>query len=46
MLCRPYFGDQGLSAKYVCSVWKVGLELEGVLERENRKSYKKTSGGN
>ena len=33
MLCRPYFGDQGLSAKYVCSVWKVGLELEGVLER-------------
>ncbi|KAK7819519.1 UDP-glucose iridoid glucosyltransferase [Quercus suber] len=33
MLCRPYFRDQGLSAKYVCSVWKVGLELEGVLER-------------
>ncbi|XP_050244749.1 UDP-glucose iridoid glucosyltransferase-like [Quercus robur] len=33
MLCRPYFGDQGLSAKYVCSVWKVVLELEGVLER-------------
>uniref|UniRef100_A0A2N9F4Y5 Glycosyltransferase n=1 Tax=Fagus sylvatica TaxID=28930 RepID=A0A2N9F4Y5_FAGSY len=33
MLCRPYFGDQGLGARYVCRVWKVGLELEGVLER-------------
>lgn len=34
MLCRPFFGDQLLSARYVCHVWKIGLEMEGVLERE------------
>jgi UDP:flavonoid glycosyltransferase YjiC (YdhE family) len=33
MLCRPFFGDQLLSSRYVCRVWKIGLEMEGVLER-------------
>lgn len=28
MICRPFFGDQALNARYVCRVWKVGLELE------------------
>ncbi|GAB4860069.1 hypothetical protein Ancab_011546 [Ancistrocladus abbreviatus] len=28
MLCRPFSGDQFVNAKYVSSVWKVGLELE------------------
>ncbi|XP_059429524.1 UDP-glycosyltransferase 76B1-like isoform X2 [Corylus avellana] len=33
MLCRPIFGDQPLNVRYVCDVWKIGLEMEGVLER-------------
>ena len=33
MLCRPIFGDQLLNVRYVCDVWKIGLEMEGVLER-------------
>ncbi|CAL4928153.1 unnamed protein product [Urochloa decumbens] len=33
MLCRPYFGDQMGNARYVESVWRVGLELTGELER-------------
>ncbi|XP_022752689.1 UDP-glucose iridoid glucosyltransferase-like isoform X2 [Durio zibethinus] len=28
MLCRPFVGDQLLDSKYICHVWKVGLELE------------------
>ncbi|KAJ0084012.1 hypothetical protein Patl1_31223 [Pistacia atlantica] len=35
MLCRPFFGDQNLNVRYVCDVWKVGLELENELERGN-----------
>ncbi|KAJ9146737.1 hypothetical protein P3X46_028968 [Hevea brasiliensis] len=34
MICRPCFGDQKVNARYVCHVWKVGLELENELERE------------
>lgn len=33
MLCWPVFGDQGLDAKYISHKWKIGLELEGKLER-------------
>ncbi|GAV74510.1 UDPGT domain-containing protein [Cephalotus follicularis] len=33
MLCRPFFGDQLLNVRYVCDVWKVGLELESELDR-------------
>ncbi|GAV75063.1 UDPGT domain-containing protein, partial [Cephalotus follicularis] len=33
MLCRPFFGDQPLNVRYVCDVWKVGLELESELDR-------------
>jgi UDP:flavonoid glycosyltransferase YjiC (YdhE family) len=32
MLCQPIFGDQLLNVRYVCDVWKIGLEMEGVLE--------------
>ncbi|GLU11514.1 hypothetical protein SLE2022_282530 [Rubroshorea leprosula] len=28
LLCRPLFGDQMLDSRYICDVWKVGLELE------------------
>ncbi|GMJ05797.1 hypothetical protein like AT3G02100 [Hibiscus trionum] len=27
-LCLPYFADQFYNKKYICDVWKVGLELE------------------
>ncbi|KAG9458089.1 hypothetical protein H6P81_002597 [Aristolochia fimbriata] len=27
-LCWPYFGDQILNKKYVCEVWRIGVELE------------------
>ncbi|XWS53066.1 hypothetical protein CRYUN_Cryun11dG0125800 [Craigia yunnanensis] len=33
MLCRPFLGDQFLNSRYICHVWKVGLELENKLER-------------
>ncbi|XP_059445062.1 UDP-glycosyltransferase 76E4-like [Corylus avellana] len=33
MICRPCFGDQKVNARYVSHVWRVGLELEGDLER-------------
>ncbi|KAI7726690.1 hypothetical protein M8C21_010966, partial [Ambrosia artemisiifolia] len=33
MICQPFGVDQGVNARYVCYVWKIGLELERV-ERE------------
>jgi len=33
MICRPFFGDQRVNARYVSHVWSVGLELESELER-------------
>ncbi|KAJ4792615.1 UDP-Glycosyltransferase superfamily protein [Rhynchospora pubera] len=33
MICRPFFADQMGNARYVTHVWKVGIELEGKLER-------------
>ncbi|XP_078165468.1 UDP-glycosyltransferase 76B1-like [Carex rostrata] len=33
MICRPQFADQMGNARYVTHVWKVGIELEGKLER-------------
>ncbi|KAA8549334.1 hypothetical protein F0562_001018 [Nyssa sinensis] len=33
MICWPCFGDQKTNARYVSHVWKVGLELENMLER-------------
>ncbi|KAJ1288707.1 hypothetical protein BS78_02G108900 [Paspalum vaginatum] len=33
MLCRPCFGDQMGNARYVEHVWRVGVTLEGELER-------------
>jgi UDP-glucosyltransferase BX8/BX9 len=28
MICRPCFGDQLGAARYVCHMWRVGVELE------------------
>ena len=33
MIGLPYFGDQKVAARYLSSVWGVGLELEQGLER-------------
>lgn len=33
MVCRPCFGDQKVNARYLCHVWRVGVLLEGELER-------------
>ncbi|KAK3001196.1 hypothetical protein RJ639_021818 [Escallonia herrerae] len=33
LICMPYFGDQNVNARYLCHVWKIGLELEHELER-------------
>lgn len=35
IICRPKFSDQFANARYLSHVWKVGLELEDVLNREN-----------
>ncbi|CDP06822.1 unnamed protein product [Coffea canephora] len=34
MICRPCFSDQMANARYITHVWKVGLELEEVNDRE------------
>ncbi|TVU39933.1 hypothetical protein EJB05_13377, partial [Eragrostis curvula] len=38
MLCRPCFGDQMGNARYVDHVWRVGVELNGDLERRKVKA--------
>ncbi|KAH9702171.1 UDP-glycosyltransferase 76F1 [Citrus sinensis] len=34
MICMPCFTDQKVNARYVSDVWKVGLQLENGLKRE------------
>jgi hypothetical protein len=42
MLSRPIFGDQLPTARYVRDIWKIGILLDGVLERgEVEKAIKK-----
>ncbi|VYS59563.1 unnamed protein product [Arabidopsis thaliana] len=33
MICRPLQGEQKLNAMYIESVWKIGIQLEGEVER-------------
>lgn len=33
MICRPQFADQMMNTRYVEDTWRIGFELEGVLER-------------
>lgn len=33
MVCRPCFADQLVNARYVSHVWRVGIELENVVEK-------------
>ncbi|ESQ42397.1 hypothetical protein EUTSA_v10013505mg [Eutrema salsugineum] len=33
MICRPFTGDQKVNARYIESVWRVGVQLEGELEK-------------
>ncbi|XP_059430859.1 UDP-glycosyltransferase 76E2-like [Corylus avellana] len=34
MICRPCYGDQGVNTRYISHIWRVGMELEGELERD------------
>ncbi|CAN7114737.1 unnamed protein product [Brassica rapa subsp. narinosa] len=34
MICRPITGDQKVNARYLESVWRIGIRLEGELEKE------------
>ncbi|KAF3509972.1 hypothetical protein F2Q69_00007623 [Brassica cretica] len=33
MICRPFGDEQKLNAKYIESVWRIGIRLEGEVER-------------
>ncbi|XP_019092967.1 PREDICTED: UDP-glycosyltransferase 76E2-like [Camelina sativa] len=33
MICRPFTGDQRVNARYVESVWRIGVLLEGELDK-------------
>ncbi|XP_074308190.1 UDP-glycosyltransferase 76B1-like [Silene latifolia] len=35
MLCLPFFGDQPMNARYVSEEWKIGLQLEKGVKRED-----------
>ncbi|KAL1348372.1 hypothetical protein AAHE18_07G076100 [Arachis hypogaea] len=34
MICMPFFTDQKVNARYVSSVWKIGVQFEGEVKRE------------
>ncbi|XP_030547424.1 7-deoxyloganetin glucosyltransferase-like [Rhodamnia argentea] len=34
MICWPSFGDQRTNCTYACTKWEIGLELSGVVRRE------------
>ncbi|XP_030474255.1 7-deoxyloganetin glucosyltransferase-like [Syzygium oleosum] len=34
MICWPSFGDQRTNCTYACSKWEIGMELSGVVNRE------------
>ncbi|XP_048226413.1 UDP-glucose iridoid glucosyltransferase-like isoform X2 [Ricinus communis] len=38
MICRPCFGDQRVTARYASHVWRIGLQLENKLERQEIES--------
>uniref|UniRef100_A0A1J3D8Y3 UDP-glycosyltransferase 76E5 n=1 Tax=Noccaea caerulescens TaxID=107243 RepID=A0A1J3D8Y3_NOCCA len=33
MICMPFHGEQKLNAMYIESVWKIGIQIEGEVER-------------
>ncbi|KAK9743065.1 hypothetical protein RND81_03G214800 [Saponaria officinalis] len=33
MICLPYFGDQQINSRYVAEVWKVGLDMKDIYDR-------------
>ena len=35
MICRPFTGDQKVNARYLENVWRIGVQLEGELEKED-----------
>ncbi|GJN18500.1 hypothetical protein PR202_gb05667 [Eleusine coracana subsp. coracana] len=46
MICHPCFGDQLRTARYVCGVWQVGVEVGDRLERGDMEAaIEKVMGG-
>ncbi|KAF5797221.1 putative UDP-glucuronosyl/UDP-glucosyltransferase [Helianthus annuus] len=41
MICQPFSVDQGVNARYMSYVWKIGLELEQVEREEIRRMIKR-----
>ncbi|ESQ37305.1 hypothetical protein EUTSA_v10002935mg [Eutrema salsugineum] len=33
MICRPFTGEQNLNAKYIETVWGIGIQIQGEVER-------------
>ncbi|KAJ4883408.1 UDP-glycosyltransferase 76C3 [Raphanus sativus] len=38
MICLPFIWDQFLNARFVCDIWRVGLHLENLIERNEIES--------
>ncbi|XP_027355319.1 UDP-glucose iridoid glucosyltransferase-like [Abrus precatorius] len=38
IICQPHFGDQGVNARLLSHVWKVGLEWSNIIERDEIES--------
>ncbi|KAL1208507.1 UDP-glycosyltransferase 76E1 [Cardamine amara subsp. amara] len=34
MICKPFTGDQRVNARYIDSVWRIGVLLQGEMEKE------------
>ncbi|KAF2311919.1 hypothetical protein GH714_027387 [Hevea brasiliensis] len=41
MLCRPFIGDQRFNVRYVCHLWRVGLELDELKREKIEKAIRK-----
>ncbi|KAG4991658.1 hypothetical protein JHK87_025115 [Glycine soja] len=41
MICRPFFGDQGVAGRLIEDVWEIGVE-EGKKIRDNALKVKQT----
>ena len=35
MICLPFFADQPTNCRYTCTVWEVGLEIDGDFKRDD-----------
>ena len=35
MICRPFFGDQGVAGRLIEDVWEIGVVMEGKVFTKN-----------